>query len=581
VENQTPDIKDYLKVIKRRKKFIIIPFILISLLSVILSVVLPSIFRSKATILIEEQEIPSELVKSTVTTFADQRIHLIKERIMSRANLMEIVKKFNLYENELKSKTEERVLDKMRKSITIDTVSADVIDPRNGVPTKATIAFILAFDNPSASLAQKVANEMVSLFLKENIKSRTDAAENAAVFFTEEKKRLKDKIVELQAQLAEFKDQNLNLLPETTMLNKQELTSLTTQLMNLDNQERSIQERRVYLEGQLSTIDPNSASTNSSGGRVFNMRDRLKELQSTYPSLVSRYSESHPDVLKMKKEIESLQKEIGSGGDAKRLNGELTEKKSQLASRLKQYSEIHPDVQKLQKEIAAIQDALAQAKPSDQPITETKPDNPAYISLQTQIEAANSDMRSLMQIRSQLQSKIDNLRQNLHQAPLIEKEYMDLMQELENTHNRYKGVDAREMEALIAQQLELQKKGERFTLIEPPQEPLEAYSPNRPMILIFGIILAIATGFGLVALTEVLDSTVHSEKAIAAILGASPLASIPYLESYKEHQSRKQRRYAALIISLASIAALFIAFHFIIMPLDVFWYKLLRVVGAS
>ena len=101
---------------------------------------------------------------------------------MSRANLMEIIQKFNLYAEELKNKTEERILEKMRKSIKVETVSADVIDPRNGVPTKATIAFVLAFDNASAGLAQKVTNELVSLFLKENIKSRTDAAENAAMF---------------------------------------------------------------------------------------------------------------------------------------------------------------------------------------------------------------------------------------------------------------------------------------------------------------------------------------------------------------------------------------------------------------
>ena len=217
MENQTPDIKDYLKIIKIRRKFLIIPFVIIALLSIVLAVVLPSIYRSSATILIEEQEIPSELVKSTVTTFADQRIQIISQRIMSRANLVEIIKKYDLYADDRKNETEEKILEKMRKSINVETISADVIDPRNGKPTKATIAFILSFDDESPALSQKVANELTSLFLKENIKSRTQSAENAAMFLSEEARRLKNKIQELQTKLAAFKEKNLHQLPEVNL----------------------------------------------------------------------------------------------------------------------------------------------------------------------------------------------------------------------------------------------------------------------------------------------------------------------------------------------------------------------------
>lgn len=578
--NQTPDIKDYLKVIKRRRNYVIIPLLTISLLSIILAVVLPSVFRSNATILIEEQEIPSELVRSTVTTFADQRIQIISQRIMSRANLMEIIKKYDLYADELKTKTEERVLEKMRKSIKVETVSADVIDPRNGVPTKATIAFVLAFDSSSSSLAQKVANELVSLFLKENIKSRTDAAENAAMFFTEEKRRLRDNITELQGKLAEFKEKNLDKLPESNQLNHQEFSSYNNQLMALENQEHSVQERLVYLNSQLAQIEPEASSSNAVGRRIYNMKDRLKELQSQYPSLVSRYSENYPDVIKVKHEIESLQKEIGTNGDLKNLTDQLTEKKSIRALYLKQYSDKHPDLIKLEKEISAIQNAINEARKQEYSTPENQPDNPAYISIKTQIEAANNDMKTIGILRTQLEEKIEKLHKNLREAPLIEKEYINLVQDLENTHNRYRGVDAREMEAQIAQQLELQKKGERFTLIDPPQEPLEAYSPNRLVILILGLIVAIIAGFGSAALAEVLSSKIHNEKGIYNILGIEPLATIPYMENHREYKYRIVRQRSMIVISLVGSIAVVIAFHFIIMPLDVFWYKLLRVIST-
>jgi uncharacterized protein involved in exopolysaccharide biosynthesis len=580
VENQTLDAKDYLKIIKRRKKYIIIPFVLIFLTTAVVAVVLPSIYRSTATILIEEQEIPSDLVRSTVTTFADQRIQQISQRIMSRANLMDIVKKFDLYSNELKSKTEERVLEKMRKSIKVESVSADVIDPRNGVPTKATIAFILAFDHTSPTVAKMVANELVSLFLKENIKSRTESADNAALFLSEESKRLKSHIVEIQGALAEFKEKNLNQLPESNQLNQQELTSLTNQLMGMDTQERAIQERRFYLEGQLAQIDPNTSSSNAVGQRVYDMRDRLKQLQSEYPSVAAHYSENHPDVVKIKREIESLQKEIGSSTDLNAMNADLTDKKSQQAMLLKQYSDKHPDVQKMQKEITALQQAIVEAKQHEYSSVSSEPDNPAFITLKAQLDSVQSDMKSLAQTRAQLAKRIENLRDNLRKSPLVEKEYMDMLQELDNTNIRYREVNAREMEAQIAQQLELQKKGERFTLIEPPQEPMDAYSPNRMVILFMGLVLALVGGFGVVAMKEMLESTVHSEKSIAAILGAMPLAVIPYMESRQEIVARQKNRNIFLITCAVLGIIAVTAFNFIVMPLDVFWLKLMRIIGT-
>ncbi|WP_347985749.1 Wzz/FepE/Etk N-terminal domain-containing protein [Methylomonas sp. AM2-LC] len=577
MENQTPDIKDYLKIIKRRRRFVIIPFFVIFLISIVVAVVLPSIYRSSATILIEEQEIPSELVRSTVTTFADQRIQQISQRIMSRSNLMDIIKKFNLYADLLKNKTEERVLEKMRKSIRVDTVSADVIDPRNGQPTKATIAFILAFDNTSAEVAQQVDNELVSLFLKENIKSRTESADNAALFLNEESKRLKDKIIEIQASLAGFKEKNLNQLPEANQLNQQELTSLNNQLLSLDTQDRSAQERRFYIIGELAQIDPNTTSVNAAGNRVYDMKDRLKELQSQYPSMVSRYSDTHPDVLKAKREIDSLKNEIGSNTDLSAMAAELTDKKSQLGLLLKQYSEKHPDVIKLQKEISSLQQSMVEAKQHEYSNVVVQPDNPAYISLKAQLDSVDSDIKSLAQTRAQFKHRIDELRDNLRKSPLIEKEYMDMIQELDNTNVRYREVSTREMEAQIAQQLELQKKGERFTLIEPPQLPSEAQSPKRNVIVFLGFVLAILGGFAVLGLAEMMDSSIHSEKAITHIIGTAPLATIPYFESHKEHLDRLKQRKALFFTCLLIILAVAIAFHFIIMPLDVFWLKLLRI----
>jgi succinoglycan biosynthesis transport protein ExoP len=579
VENQAPDIKDYLKIIKRRSKFLFIPFIAIALLSLILAVVLPPVYQSMATILIEEQEIPSDLVRSTVTTFADQRIQIISQRIMTRSNLMDIIQKYDLYPKERQKHSEERILEKMRKSIKVETISANVIDPRNGAPTQATIAFTLTFDDKNPAIAQKVANELTSLFLKENIKSRTQSAKNATLFLSEESRRLKEKINQLQSTLAAFKEKNLSRLPQISQLNHQELTSLENQLLNLESQERSLQERRFYLEGELAQLDPNALMTNAAGSRVFDMKDRLKVLEAQYPSLVAAYSTNHPDVVKTKNEIESLKKEIGDNADINKLNAELSDAKAQLSLLLEKYSDKHPDVLKLKKVIASLQQSMFKAKENNIANTSVEADNPAYITLKAQLESIDAERQSLSYTRSRILKKMDELRRSLREAPLVEKEYADLIQELDNTTLRYREVSSREMEASIAQQLEIERKGERFTLIDPPQEPLEPISPNRLAILFLGFLLAVAGGVGSVVLAEKMDSTIHNADSVMAIVGTLPLASIPYLESREESESVARKRRVAFIGALIAVIFAGIGFHFIVMPLDVFFYKLLRIIG--
>ena len=165
--------------------------------------------------------------------------------------------------------------------------------------------------------------------------------------------------------MAAFKEKNLNQLPQISQLNQQELTALSGQLLSLDSQERSLHERQFYLEGELAQIDPNALATNATGNRVFDMKDRLKVLESEYPSLQASYSANHPDVIKAKREIDSLKKQIGGNTDLNKMNAELTDKKAELALLLKQYSDKHPDVLKLQKQITTLQQSMVTAKETE------------------------------------------------------------------------------------------------------------------------------------------------------------------------------------------------------------------------
>ena len=154
---QVKTLRDYLDVLRRYRSAGLIVALSALLITVVIAMVWPSVYRSSATILIEQQEIPKDLVRSTVSTYADQRIQIIKQRVMTRTNLAEIIKKYDLYPKQRRRDPMETVIEDMRDDIQINTVSADVVDPLNGRPTQATIAFTLAYENESPQLAHQAA----------------------------------------------------------------------------------------------------------------------------------------------------------------------------------------------------------------------------------------------------------------------------------------------------------------------------------------------------------------------------------------------------------------------------------------
>jgi uncharacterized protein involved in exopolysaccharide biosynthesis len=189
------DIKglgDYLAILNRRKKQFIIPAVIIFVICVLLAIGLPSVYQSKATILIEQQEIPTDLVRSTVTSYAGERIQVISQKVMTTENLSKIINNYDLYKRERKTTSMSILVDEMREEINLEMISADVVDPRSGRPTSATIAFTLSFNNKSPRVSQKVTNELVSLFLNANLERRAKSAIETSGFLAAESKKLEE-----------------------------------------------------------------------------------------------------------------------------------------------------------------------------------------------------------------------------------------------------------------------------------------------------------------------------------------------------------------------------------------------------
>jgi polysaccharide biosynthesis transport protein len=364
-----------------------------------LAIFWPATYSSTGTILIEQQELPSDLVQPTITSYADQRIQVISQRVMTTDNLLRIVERYNLYPWLRKYEPVEVLLERMREDINFRMISADVIDPRQGRPTQANIAFALSYSSHSAETAARVANELVSLYLDENAKSRRQKTADAENFLDSEANKLDKDIAQLESGLASFKDKHINTLPDQTLLNHETLIRTDDELRDIDTQLRSLDQQSTYLDAQLAQLTPTSQVYTSTGERVLSPEDRLKFLRTEYARLSAIYVPTHPDVLRIRHEIDGLEQQVGQVDASNDLQRQLQDVTAQLAQMQKRYAPDHPDVVRLQKQVDALK-ILVTSTAAQRTVGHEHPDNPAYIEVKGQIDAASAQRDALAEKRA-------------------------------------------------------------------------------------------------------------------------------------------------------------------------------------
>jgi uncharacterized protein involved in exopolysaccharide biosynthesis len=160
--------------------------------------------------------------------------------------------------------------------------------------------------------------------------------------------------------------------------------------------------------------------------------------------------------------------------------------------------------------------------------------------------------------------------------PKIEAEYRALARDYENATTRYQELKAKQMTAEVAQSMEKERKGEKFTLIDPAILPEEPISPNRPAILFLSLVLALGAGIGSAAAAESMDSAVRGAKGVVAVLNMAPLVVIPYLASDADIAHSKKRRWLLIAAVIGGITLALLLIHFLYSPLDVLWFRGLR-----
>lgn len=580
---QIKDIQDYLAIFKKRKKLFIIPFLSLFITVSVIAVLLPSVYQSTSTILIENQQIPEDFVRSTVTGFADERIQSLTQQILSRGKLWEIVQQFKLYPELQEKFSREEILEKMRDDIKLETISAGVAGAKGskkrsgGSSGEITIAFTISYRGKNPDTVQKVASTLASSYLEQNLKIREAQAKTTTQFLEAESKELRERIQGLGDKITAFKKEHEGIQPELQQFNQTQAERLEQETKQIDNQIMTAEDRRIYLEGQLATVKPETPVT-SSGERVMDPQTRLRALQISLADLQSKFSEDHPDIRKVKREMAELEKLVGKqGGGASMKREKLAQLKAELAEKQGKYSAEHPDIRKLKNEIARLEqqpEKVGPAKPVGDP-----PENPAYISLTTQIEATKNEVASMQRQREALREKLKMFRQRLEETPKLEQEYFALQRDYTNATAKYQEVMNKIMEARISEGMEEHQKGEKFTLIDPASYPEKPVKPKRVLIILAGFILSMGSGVGAVALAEQMDHSLKSAIELTSLTGLPVLGTIIRIVTKEDQiRARRRRRFFWATTGIGLFLGLTL-FHFMYMDLWVFTAKLMRLMN--
>jgi uncharacterized protein involved in exopolysaccharide biosynthesis len=197
----------YLELLKRRALFIVLPFLVIASSGLAVAMLWPPTYLSEGKILVQSQEIPTELVRPTVTNAAQERIQVIEQRTMTRENLLAIIDKFKLFPEQRNLMSATQLIELMKKRTSITPVIQPLAFARR--TDNPTIVFTVGFEDSDPMTASRVANELVTRILNEDLRDRTSRATETTKFLGREVQKLQADNAAIEAKVAEAKASQL------------------------------------------------------------------------------------------------------------------------------------------------------------------------------------------------------------------------------------------------------------------------------------------------------------------------------------------------------------------------------------
>lgn len=520
---QDINIGDYVAVLRRRWLLLAVPTIVCAALAVAIAFILPPVYSSTARILVESQQIPSDLARSTVTADAPERVRLIEQRLKTRQNMLELSERFGVHRNRPDLSPSD-IVDLMREAVLIDSVTLAQRGGNRGPVTASLINISFEADRPQ--LAAQVANELLSQVLGENARQRGARATDTLAFFDREVERLSLEMTSLESQITRFKNDNADALPDSLEFRRKELSDLQERMFARESQRIGLEEEKRFLERTLALgFEAPEAQLTPEERELQSLRRSLTQARSVF-------AESHPSVRTLTARIAALEQILGVGGAGGGAEG---------------------------------------AAPVSGKATETL----------RKVELIESRLKLLTTQAEADTARIAALQDSIARTPQVDITLNALTRQLDNTQIQYQQAILKQAEAATGERLEVNRQAERFEVIEQPQPAQTPDSPKRPLIIAAGFIGGLGMGFGLMVLAELLNRAIRTPRDLERRLELRPIVTIPYIRTGEEISRRRWTLRALLFAAFIVIpAALYLVDQYYL-PLPVIAQKIADKTGLD
>jgi polysaccharide chain length determinant protein (PEP-CTERM system associated) len=510
-------------VLRRRWPLVVVPLVIVTSLAVLLARALPDVYYSQATVLIVPQQIPESYVRTTVTVPIAERLRATTQEIKSPATLAPLMDEFGLYTNLRRTVPGDALVAWMARNIRIDQVRGDTL--------------VIGFSGYEAGSVAKVTDRLVHLFIDGTLRNREVLADSASKFLDTELESTRKRLEEQERRVQEFRERHAGELPTQVSANLQILQGGEAQLQAVTEDLRQDRDRRTQLQEVI-------AREQAEGEKVSNASPPLTD-EIPPPAAAPAGSGA-----------------AGTADDplalpAGPVQQRLAAARALLQQLLKKYTPEYPDVARLQATIAELEKTAAETRPSPGP---SKAARPAVPAASPRLQTAQAELRRLDQriaekeaLQQRLRDGIATYQARIEAVPGRESEWTALTRDYQTIQQSYTSLLAKKEESRLAANLERQRISEQFRVISPAVTPSRPSSPNRPGIVLIGILLGLACGLGVPVLLELTDSTLRGEKEVLATLRLPVIAMIPRMVTAADRR-RRQRRLLRTGVAAAVLA---------------------------
>lgn len=480
---------------------------------------LPSVYKAESLVLVESQKIPESLVPSTVNSELQDRLATISQQILSSTRLQKIIDKFNLYSADKKSATQEEIIERMRKDIKITL--------ERGWTRNQPGAFHISYLGSNPEITAAVANDITSLFVEENLRTREVQATGTSEFIGNQLEQAKKSLEEQEKKVSEYKRIHNGELPEQQQSLLSRLDQLRTELQGAQEAVARAQQTKMLLEGSVESAEASRMALMNAGMQqasapnvnpvtgapmapVSNQPRRSAVLANELAALRARYTDLHPLVketqsalaLALKEEQAEDRRQAQAAADA----ADAAKKNAPSGTAEARTARLTPEASQLlvreQERVQGLKTQLAVA--------------------QKELEARQAEQQQILGSIADYQSRVEKI-------PLRQQEMSSLTRDYDVSESNYKSLLTRNFTADIASDMEKRQKAERFTPLDMARVPEKPYKPNLPVWDSATVVLALLLAGGIACTREWKKDVILGEWELPAsvpVLGKIPSIAI-------------------------------------------------------